>query len=419
MESISNMSNINVDPQMSFYNRYQKLKSKYRLQYDDTMYANMGWNVLLSMFKYDDKIFRPELFDRILHDTGVCSLIKTDTSPLTPVFTFINGGERYADGFFKNVSCFDMTGKEYNYEDWRNNPEIQVFFNNLTYSPDIFIEKYSYMLSELDTSITCNVIFSRLKPIPIVKDSAGKAKIDQILADLVDGKIKTIIQELDLTDIVDNNRPSIEVLNLTDVESSKYIQYLQHLHDNLISRLFFMMGLSINDTGKQAQISIEELNKNKDAAISLLNGWYTMRKRGFDEMRAKGMADLEFDFSDVWKSEIEVNVYNPEDEAKIDEQETEAELHGEEPEEITVDSNSDDNSTVDSNSEDGADNDSSDSSDEQPAEGESSGNDVSSGEPTEVVVDVNVNINTGEEEITVDSNSEDEKEDEDEQSDDN
>lgn len=312
-----------------------------------------------------------------------------------------------------------MTGKEYNYKDWRNNPEIQVFFNNLTYSPDIFIEKYSYMLSELDTSIICNVIFSRLKPIPIVKDAAGKAKIDQILADLVDGKIKTIIQELDLTDIVDNNRPSIEVLNLTDVESSKYIQYLQHLHDNLISRLFFMMGLSINDTGKQAQISIEELNKNKDAAISLLNGWYTMRKRGFDEMREKGMADLEFDFSDVWKSEIEVNVYNPEDEAKIDEQETEAELHGEEPEEITVDSNPDDNSTVDSNPEEGADSDSSDSDDKQPAEGESSGDDVSSGEPTEVVVDVNVNVNTGEEEVTVDSNSEDEKEDEDEQSDDN
>lgn len=406
MESISNMSNINVDPQMSFYNRYQKMKSKYRLQYDDTMYANMGWNVLLSMFDYDDRIFRPELFDRILHDTGVCSLIETDTSPFTPVFTFINGGERYADGFFKNVSCFDMRGQQYDFTDWRNNPKIQVFFNNLTYAPDTFVEKYSYMLAELDTSIICNVIFSRLKPIPIAKNGTDKAKIDQILSDLLDGKVKTIIQELDLTDIVDNNRPSIEVLNLTDVESSKYIQFLQHLHDNLISRLFFMMGLSINDTGKQAQISIEELNKNKDAAIAILNGWYTMRKRGFDEMREKGMGDLSFDFSDVWKSEIEVNVYNPEDEAKIDEQETEAKLHGDEPENITVDSN-DNNITVDSNSEEQGDSNTSVDNDEQSAEGESSGDDISSGEPAEVTVEINVNVNTDEsadEEITVDSN---------------
>lgn len=331
MESVSNMNTINHDPLMNFSGRYSELKSKYKLKADNTMYANMAYNVLLSMFKHDERIFRPELFEMILHDCGVCSLIKTETSDYTPVFTFINGGDRYADGFFKNVTCFDLTGKEYNFTDWRENPEIGVFFNNLTYSPDTFIDKYSYMLSELDTSIMCNVIFSRLKPIPIAKDNQSKNRIDTIFSDLTNGTIKTIVQELDLTDIVDNNRPAIEVLNLTDVESSKYIQYLSHLHDNLISRLFFMMGLSINDNGKQAQISIEELNKNKNAAISILNGWYDMRQRGFDEFNSKSGSNLSFDYSDVWKSEIEVNVYQPEEMAKQDEEQTEEEI--EEPEE--------------------------------------------------------------------------------------
>ena len=329
MESVSNMNTINVDPLMCFSNRYAELKSKYKLKADHTMYANMAYNVLLSMFKYDERIFRPDLFDMILHDCGVCSLIKTDTAEFTPVFTYINGGDRYADGFFKNVTCFDLTGEEYEFTDWRNNPEIAVFFNNLTYSPDTFIDKYSYMLSELDTSIMCNVLFSRLKPIPIAKDNQAKNRIDHIFTDLTNGTIKTIVQELDLTDIVDNNRPAIEVLNLTDVESSKYIQYLSHLHDNLISRLFFMMGLSINDNGKQAQISIEELNKNKNAAISILNGWYDMRKRGFSEYASKSGIDLSFDYSDVWKSEIEVNVFQPEEMAKQDEEQKEEELTGE------------------------------------------------------------------------------------------
>lgn len=326
MESTSNMNTINCDPLM-FTGRYNKLKTKCRLTADMNMYGNMAYNVFLSMFKYDEKIFRPELFDRILHDTGVCSLIKTEVSDYTPVFTFINGEDRYPDGFFKDVTCYDMTGKEYEFKDWRNNPKIGVFFNNLTYSCDTFIDKYSYMLSELDLSIMCNVVFSRLKPIPIAKDARDKAKIDQIMSDLVDGKIKTIVQELNLSDIVNANKSSIEVLNLTDVESSKYIQYLSHLHDNLISRLFFMMGLSINDNGKQAQISIEELNKNKNAAISILNGWYDMRKFGFSQLEKKTGVKLEFDYSDVWKSEIEVNVFQPEDMAKEDEQKTEESLN--------------------------------------------------------------------------------------------
>lgn len=330
MESISNMNTINNDPLMSL-GKYGEMKAKYRIKADENMYGCMAYNVLLSMFKYDDRIFRPELFDRILHDCGICALIKTEVSDFTPVFAFINGGDRYPDGFFKNVSCFDLTGREYTYEDWRNNPDVGIFFNNLTYTPDTFIDKYSYMLAELDTSIMCNVFFSRLKPIPIAKDKKDKNKIDQIFVDLSQGNIKTIVQELDLSDIVDNNRPSIEVLNLTDVESSKYIQYLSHLHDNYISRLFFMMGLSINDNGKQAQISVEELNKNKNAAISVLNGWYDMRKRCFDEFNAKTSSQLEFDYSDIWQSEIEVNVYQPQEQAKQDEEEKEAELNDSEP----------------------------------------------------------------------------------------
>lgn len=319
MESVSNMNTINHDPLMDI-GKYSKLKAKCRIKADENMYGSMAYNVLLSMFDYDERIFRPELFDRILHDTGLCALIKTDISDFTPVFCYINGGDRYPDGFFRNVDCYDLTGKQYHFDNWRENPDIGIFFNNLTYTPDTFIDKYSYMLAELDTSIMANVIFSRLKPIPIAKNQQEKNRIDQIFSDLTNGSMKTILQDLSLVDLVESNRPAIEVMNLTDVESSKYIQYLSHLHDNLISRLFFMMGLSIQDTGKQAQISIEELNKNKNAAISILNGWYNQRKLGFDNFNKKSNSDLVFDYSDIWKSEIEVNVFQPQEEAKMEEQ---------------------------------------------------------------------------------------------------
>lgn len=310
---ITSAGTISQDPMMNFNNSYRNMKAKFRQQSDDNLYSVMAWNSILSMFQYDDKLYRPELFERILRDTGIVALIETDTSPYTPVFCNLVGGNRYADGFFRNAICYDMIGKEYKFNDWLDNENILVFFNNMTYTQDIFIDKYAYMLSEIDTSILSNVIFSRLKPIPIAKDKKTKAQVDVILNDLLVGKMKTILQEFDVSDLVDGKSEMIGVVNLTDVESSKYIQYLQHLHDSIISRLYFTMGLSISDNGKQAQISIDELNKSKSASLSIIQSWYEMRKRGFEKAKEKTGEEWKFDFSDLWKSEIEQQEVEPDD----------------------------------------------------------------------------------------------------------
>lgn len=316
---ITSAGTISQDPMMNFNNTYRNMKAKFRQQSDDNMYSIMAWNSVLGMFQYDEKLYRPELFERILRDTGIVAVIKTTTADYTPVFCNLVGGNRYADGFFKDAICYDMTGKEYKFSDWMNNEKILVFFNNMTYTQDIFIDKYSYMLSEVDTSILSNVIFSRLKPIPVAKDKKTKSQIDVIMNDLLIGKMKTILQEFDVSDIIDNSKETIGVVNLTDVESSKYIQYLQHLHDSIISRLYFTMGLSISDNGKQAQISIDELNKSKSASLSIIQSWFEMRKRGFEKAKEKTGEEWLFDFSDLWKSEIEQQEANPDDVELVEE----------------------------------------------------------------------------------------------------
>lgn len=322
---ITSVGTISQDPMMNFNNAYRNMKAKFRQQSDDNMYSIMAWNSVLSMFQYDEKLYRPELFERILRDTGIVAVIKTTTADYTPVFCNLAGGNRYADGFFKDAICYDMTGKEYKFSDWMNNEKILVFFNNLTYTQDIFIDKYAYMLSEIDTSILSNVIFSRLKPIPVAKDKKTKSQVDVILNDLLVGKMKTILQEFDISDLVENGS-AIDVVNLTDVESSKYIQYLQHLHDSIISRLYFTMGLSISDNGKQAQISIDELNKSKSASLSIIQSWFEMRKRGFDKAKEKTGEEWLFDFSDLWKSEIEQQEQNPDDVELVEEKEENQEV---------------------------------------------------------------------------------------------
>lgn len=296
---------INNDPAISgFFRQYGKLKAKYKLEFDGNLYSNMGYNVLLSMFEYDDKVYRPELFDMILHDTGCAALIQTDTADYTPVFCSFVGDERYADGFMKDVICFDLSGHEYPFSDWHENKDVLVFFNNLLKTPDTFISKYSSMLAECDASINNNVVFSRLKPVPVAPDQQVKNQVDTIIRDLMQNKLETVVTGTKLKDLVDGKCSMIDVINLTNVEHSKYIQFLSHLYDDLLSRYFMFMGLSMNDTGKMAQVTTDEVNKNKAASIAITNAWYRPRFDGFEEAKRKTGLEWYFDYSEIWKSEI-------------------------------------------------------------------------------------------------------------------
>lgn len=301
-----------------WYSNYREMKAKIRQSYDDSTYYNMAINVLNSMFEYDERIFRPELLEMILHDTGSCALIKTDDSDYTPVFCEFVGGDRYADGYFKDAFCLQLNGKSRTFKDWRNNPDIFVFFNNLTRTPDTFIEKYTYLLTNTDISLDCNIKFSRKKPIPIVRDKKTKNQVDLIFSDLDKGEYKTIITEPTVNDLIGDSSKPIEVLNISEVESSKYIQYLSQLHDNLISRLFFHMGLSMSDINKQAQVTEAELNKNKATSLAFLIGWKRPRQEAIDEIERKTGVKLSFDFSPIWKVEVENQLFSDREKAEAD-----------------------------------------------------------------------------------------------------
>lgn len=295
-----------ADP--SFFPKYRDLKNKYKLKHDDSMYSIYCQNAVSVMFEYDEKIYRSSFFDKILRDMGMAALIKTETADYTPVVFYPCGGERYADGWFKNCKCFDFIGNSYDFEDWESNPDILVFFNTPLRYPDTFVEKYAEMLSDVDMSINNNVHYSRQHPFPVAKDRQTKARIDSCIKSVSEGTIETVLMENSIKDVLGEN-DEIEIVNITDVEKSQYIQYLSHLHDSIISRFFFLIGLGTTDNGKQAQITTEELNKNDDASITQALAWYQARKEGFDDAREKGH-DLSFDFHPVWKQRIE-RIINP------------------------------------------------------------------------------------------------------------
>lgn len=296
---------------MDYRQLYRDMKNKFKIAKDDMMYSDYIEDVISQMFIWDDKIYRPQFFDRMLRDVGMAALITTDTSDYTPVwFTPVDlGGGRYADGWFKDCVCFDFIGHEFRFKDWQSNPDILVFFNTALRNPDAFVNKYATMLSDVDFSIVNNVHYSRQHPFPVAKDKKTKARIDQCIKDVANGDFSTVLMEATLGDVIDGT-DEIQTINITDVTKSEYLQYLSHLYDALISRLFFHIGLGTTDNGKQAQITTDELNRNKDASITMCLSWYEARKAGFEVAREKGH-DLFFDFSDLWKMRVE-SILHPE-----------------------------------------------------------------------------------------------------------
>lgn len=290
---------------------YRKIRESIKQKINDDNYENMIMTSLYQLFDYPEEIYRPDVFDAILHIDGKAALIATDTAEYTPVMIDFAGGTLLPDGTLSGAICHDFAGHEWTFSDWINNPDVFVFFNTPTRTPDLWVQKFANMLTDTDTSITANTIFSRLKPVPIAKDQQTKNKIDAVLNDLLTGKISTILTDYSISDILGTNAETIETMTLTDVKNEQYIQYLSHLHNTLTSRLFFIMGLGSPDNGKQSQITTAELNRNDRASLLMPRAWYAGRKHGFDEIERKTGKRLTFDYGDLLRNEnAESNMIN-------------------------------------------------------------------------------------------------------------
>ena len=294
---------------------YRDLKSKYRQNVSDIEYQELFGNFLTTIFEYDERIYRPEIMEDLLHDLGICALIKTDTAEFTPVICNLAGGERYADGLFKNAICYDAIGREYVFTDWQNNTEICVIFNTGLITRDSWIDKNSSILTDIDISLQTNIVFSRLKPLPIARDSKTKNIIDESLNDIQVGKIKTILSEMSFRDLADEKK-MIDVLDLTDVTKSQYIQYLLHAYDSIFSRTCMLMGLDTMDNGKQAQITVDEMTRHDDVSLLMPIVWYKARKKAFEKH------NLHFDYSDIMKSRFYKNDTDTKEDTKDTKEDT-------------------------------------------------------------------------------------------------
>lgn len=182
------------------------------------------------------------------------------------VFT---GTELNEYGLLKDCSCFDDAGHEDTFTDWSENEKCFVIFNNRCHDCDINIIRYADLFSKIDISLNANIVNSRMMPIVFCKDSNIAEQISEIIEKNHDGATEVVTSKnADIRrSMLGDTGNLVEVINITDVNASDKIQYLNHAHDDLLRRFLSIYGLSIAGTGKMAQQSVEEVDGNDNAAL--------------------------------------------------------------------------------------------------------------------------------------------------------
>lgn len=317
---------------------FSKLKEKAQKAYRIKSYDEIFTNVLVSMFTYRGEKVPKEILTREqfvnLYSVidGAAAIVKLTDPPASNPSYYDNkyivgsvdfGGnpDPYGIGSKAIVSTDNGWVKEY--DNWVENPDIAIFFNDDTFSPDMNIGRFADMAAELEVSIKLNLLFSRMYPIPLATDTKGKKSIEEAIKNMQDGKIATILDERKLREQIEGYK-GIDTVNLTDVDKAQYIQYLAKFRDDLMRWFYSLYGMNSQGSSKLAQQTVDEVNQDNNSSMILPHSMFRARKAGCDMCNEKFGWDMEVSFSECWMSRLA----NMDDEFKT----TDEELEDEAPE---------------------------------------------------------------------------------------
>jgi len=276
------------------WNPYSHMKSKCKKQYDDTVHINALLLNRLSMFEYKnlpDTI--PEwLLESILSSEGVAGVCEI-------------GGNLYTGtgGFCGDVvnflpTEFQITNVGVGHKQGKIGEVFEVCYNNSTLSPDFLLMQTASILTEIDVSERCNVLFSRLLKIPKVSDEKEKKAVENAIKATMDGRVESVVSKNVLQQITGED-PN-KFLELCDVKDIDKLQYLNQYRDNIVKRFYQFYGQGMQTTAKLAQQTTDELHGADTIAMIVPTDMLKQRKEFVKRMNKTFGTNVSVDFSVCW-----------------------------------------------------------------------------------------------------------------------
>jgi len=282
---------------MPEYFDFERISERYKAQKEfngNIIYSNL-FNSIIDMFDLGglpDSIDKT-MFFRFLYSNGMCAIPLTEDKP--PVCICSRGGDINAYGYGDRITAVTQNGKSYS---GIVGEDIALFKNNSYMYPEFYLLQTVDMLTELYTSLKCNIINSRLAPIGKAKSDTDKAALESAFTDIYKGKPSVVKN----SDLFSDNENLIE--NFTKPEHSAYIPYLSQLEDDILQKFYYHYGLNLNNVNKRAQVSAEEIQGADPLVWTVPLQKLSELEKGFKVLRKK-WSNASVNFGSVWALEYE------------------------------------------------------------------------------------------------------------------
>lgn len=293
---------------------FQLMSEKCQNQVRVAAYNEQLTNTLNTMMTY--KFPHPDLknIDQGLHEiflisNGIAALWKHPKDGWVSSIANFSGGGSDAYGRGKSMIVHALDGTTQTFENWRENKDIIVFFNNSCESPDMNIGRFSEALTDVEISLKLNVLYSRLFPIPVAKDQPTKKAINEAIKNMLSGIVKdgqTVVTEDLISNLIEGSS-GVDMINFTDIDKSRYIQYLAKYRDDLMRWFYSMYGMNSQGSSKLAQQTVDEVNQDNNASMIIPHDMLRCRQKALEiakEKQPELFADAEVSFSECWMSRL-------------------------------------------------------------------------------------------------------------------
>ena len=284
-----------------------------------TVKAQFLFNAINSMFMYDIEGIENVEIEKRTNKYGISGFVRIDDE-----LTVVEGSrcgdlDRY--GYGKSFSW--VTGDGLSGESVIGKDCVIMYNNDMHFSEIPLIKYFVEKLNEADITENSTLVLARLMPLFVVKDSNGKHRIDEILENLKNGELKSVVSDDILEDLRTNGKSKgLDVVNITDINNIDKLQYVVKFYDDIIKRMGLVYGLPLNTTAKMAQLTTKETE-----GWEALSQVYPLNKLN---CRRRAMKDLEkvfgikasVRFSEVWEHCENVMLNTNVETDKVEENET-------------------------------------------------------------------------------------------------
>lgn len=190
-------------------------------------------------------------------------------------------------------------------KNWKKSEDIQPFFLNKIYTPDMNIPRVASLLTEADASIRTILKLARYNKILGCSDSTTKNALEEALKNIDNGNIATFVADFISDPLTGAASEPFATLDITDVRNNDMIQYLTNFEEDVLRMQFFnKYGLDTAGAAKMAQQSEDEINSGSNRAMVVPHSRLECWKEFEEACNKKFGWNCRIEFSECWQNEL-------------------------------------------------------------------------------------------------------------------